>query len=194
MNFKNFRKEYFRLSKVERFVLYDSAENRNDKSEMEAVVNASPDKYWQNYDFAEIKHKITLMRMTCFTYRLKYIANVFFYLSDDSDFFYQCACLEAYLYTVAVKAQETIFEEMGLDKSKWFERQNEAFNFEIVAILSEKLIQSIAFTEQEAEDFVKKLGDDKGFGEITLGFTYENQLEVYRTILKHCGLSEMFKD
>ncbi len=55
-------------------------------------------------------------------------------------------------------------------------------------------MRNLAFDEKEAEAYINKIGKEKGFGKIELGFTYDKGLEELRKILKKRGFEEYFKD
>ncbi|HEX8288068.1 MAG TPA: hypothetical protein VF556_08735 [Pyrinomonadaceae bacterium] len=81
MNLKSLRKNYDKLSKRERFILYEVAENRDDKGEMEAISLAAPNENWIKPDFALQAEQILKMRLVRLSQRLKHCRNVMFWLS-----------------------------------------------------------------------------------------------------------------
>ena len=81
MNVKSLRKNYDKLSKRERFILYDAAENRDDKSEMDAISLATPNEDWIKPDFALQAEQILKLRLVQLAQRLKHCRDAMFWLS-----------------------------------------------------------------------------------------------------------------
>ncbi len=81
MNIKNLRKNYHRLSKRERLILYDSAENRDDQSEMDAILLATPNEDWTKPDFALQAEQLLKLRLVLLVQRLKHCREAMFWLA-----------------------------------------------------------------------------------------------------------------
>lgn len=200
MNIKKLRTNYKNLSLKERLILLDSAESREDVSEIQAIASASKEVDWVFCDFAQLREKIKLIRLVNLAQRLKHQAKALFYLSISeklkaakNNFFYESARFEAYSYCVSVKVQEAVFAEIGLDHQKWLEREKEIFELDILNDSIDVHLNDIAFTETEAADFIKRTAKKHDLGEIEFGNTFENEITKQRQFLKDCGLAEMFK-
>jgi hypothetical protein len=206
MNIKNLRKNYDRLSKRERLILYDAAENRDDKAEMNAILLATPNRNWIKPDFAPQAEKLLALRLVSFAQQLKHSRNALFWLTvsyaeDDAgrifnseDFAFESARLSAYLYCVSVKTHQTVFEELGLDCEVWDNKRAEIFNLNITDDLIDGLMRSISFDEEEAEGFINKTADEHGIENVFLRFTVKNEVKGLREILKKRGFKNFFDD
>lgn len=206
MNIKSLRKNYDQLSKRERMILYDSAENRDDESEMDAILLATPDERWIKPDFSYEAEQLLKVRLVTLVQRLKYSRESLHWsalaeaqmLSNpkkaDDNFFADYASLQAYFYCVTVDSALAVYEEIGLDLESWKAKENEIFDFDFVDDHTDKLMRVIAFTEAEAEAFIKKVGKDKGYKNVRLGFTLEKETNSLREILKKNGYADWLKD
>jgi hypothetical protein len=197
MNIKKLRINYKNLSLKERLILLDSAELRDDESEIQAIVSASPKETWTMCDFVESKNKLQTFRFIRLIQRLKHLSEclLWLYLSERkteeiSGSFFDSACMEAYFYCVHKQVDEAIFKEIGLDNTAWKERENESFNLDFEKKLAEEYLISIAFSEAEAEaeEFLQNTARKKDFQNPTLNFTFEKELEGFREVLKDSGL------
>jgi hypothetical protein len=195
MNIKKLRINYKNLSLKERLILLDSAELRDDESEIQAIVSASPKETWKMCDFVESKNKLQTFRFIRLIQRLKHLSEclLWLYLSERkteeiSGSFFDSACMEAYFYCVHKQVDEAIFKEIGLDNTAWKERENESFNLDFEKKLAEEYLISIAFSEAEAEEFLQNTARKKDFQNPTLNFTFEKELEGFREVLKDSGL------
>ena len=206
MNIKSLRKNYDKLSKRERFILFDAAENRDDKSEMDAILLATPNEDWIKPDFALQAEQILKVRLLMLAQRLKYCREAMFWSSlsvkeeqtnnrEKKDrAFYDYARLNAYFYCVTIETSYSIYEEIGLDIDAWKAKESELFGFDFVEEMTDLQMRVIAFDEKEAEAFINKIGKKKGFEKIKLAFTYDNEIDQTRKILKKQGFEEYFKD
>ncbi len=206
MNIKSLRKNYDKLSKRERFILNDAAENRDDKSEMDAISLATPNEDWIKPDFALQAEQILKLRLVMLVQRLKHCREAMFWFSlsikeeitnnrkKKDRLFYDYARLNAYFYCVSVEISYSIYEEIGLDIDAWKTKESELFDFNFVDETTDLQMRNLAFDEKEAEAYINKIGKEKGFGKIELGFTYDKGLEELRKILKKRGFEEYFKD
>jgi len=206
MNIKSLRKNYDKLSKRERFILFDAAENRDDKSEMDAILLATPNEDWIKPDIALQAEQLLKVRLLILVQRLKYCREAMFWLSlsikeeiidnckKKDRVFYDYARLNAYFYSVTIDTSYSIYEEIGLDIDAWKAKESELFGFDFVEEMTDLQMRVIAFDEKEAEAFINKIGKKKGFEKIELGFTYDNQIDQTRKTLKKQGFEEFFKD
>jgi len=206
MNIKSLRKNYDQLTRRERFILYDAAENRDDQSEMDAILLETPNENWIKPDFAWEAEQILKLRLVMLVQRLKHCREAMYWFAlaesqmlsnrkkDDDNFFFDYASLRAYFYCVSVDSALAIYREIGLDLEAWKAKENEAFGFDFVDEETERLMRSIAFTKDEAEVFINEVGKEKGFNKITLGFTLEKETQNLREILKKQGFADYLKD
>ena len=173
MNIKSLRKNYDKLSKRERFILFDAAENRDDKSEMDAILLATPNEDWIKPDFALQAEQILKVRLLMLAQRLKHCREAMFWLSlsvkeeqtnnrEKKDrAFYDYARLNAYFYCVTIETSYSIYEEIGLDIDAWKAKESELFGFDFVEEMTDLQMRVIAFDEKEAEAFINKIGKKK---------------------------------
>lgn len=206
MNIKSLRKNYDKLSKRERFILYDAAENRDDKSEMDAISLATPNEDWIKPDFALQAEQILKIRLGRLVQRLKHCRDAMFWLSlavkeelttkstKKDRFFYESARLSAYFYCVNVKTSHSLYEEIGLDIAAWEAKEAELFDLDFADEITDLQMRNLAFDEKEAEAFINKIGKGKGITNIILGFTFEKEFSSLREILKTSGFEEFFKN
>jgi len=206
MNIKSLRKNYDQLSKIERLILYDSAENRDDQGEMDAILLATPNDTWLKPDFAFEAEQILKVRLVLLVQRLKYSRESLHWsalaeseiLSNRKkardSFFSDYASLQAYFYCVSVDSALAVYKEIGLDLDAWKAKENEIFGFDFVDEQTDKVMRLIAFTEKEADAFINKIGAEKGIKNIVLGFTLEKETQNLREILKKQGFAEFLKD
>ncbi len=206
MNIKSLRKNYDKLTKRERFILYDAAENRDDKSEMDAISLATPNQDWIKPDFALQAEQILKIRLVQLAQRLKHCRDAMLWLSlsvkeelttknkKKDRFFYESARLSAYFYCVNVKTSHSIYEELGLDIEAWETKEAELFDLNFADEITDFRMKNLAFDEKEAEVFINKIGKEKSIENIVLGFTYDKELKSFREILKEQGFEEFFKN
>ncbi len=81
MNIKSLRKSYNQLSKRERFILYDSAENCDDQSEMDAIMLATPNEDWIKPDFALPAEQLLKLRLLTFAQQLKHSRKAMYWFA-----------------------------------------------------------------------------------------------------------------
>lgn len=206
MNIKSLRKNYDQLSRRERLILYDSAENRDDESEMDAILLATPNERWIKPDFSCEAEQLLKIRLIMLVQRLKHCRETMFWFAlaesqalsnrkkADDNFFFDYASLQAYFYCVSVDSALAIYQEIGLDLEAWKAKENEIFGFDFVDERTDKLMRSIAFTEAEAEAFINEIGKQHGYKKVTLGFTLEKETKSLREILKKQGFAEYLQD
>jgi hypothetical protein len=206
MNLKSLRKNYDKLSKRERFILYDSAENRDDQSEMDAILLATPNQDWVKPDFALQLEQLLKMRLVNLAQRLKHSRDALLWLSlsineeltnkskKKERFFYESARLSAYFYCVSVDTSNSIYEELSLDIETWKTKEDQLFDLGFVDEITDLRMRNLAFDEKEAEAYINKIGKERGYKNIVLGFTYEKELKSFREILKTQGFEGFFKN
>jgi len=206
MNIKSLRKNYEQLSKRERMILYDSADNRDDNGEMDAIMLATPNENWIKPDFALEAEQILKVRLVMLAQSLKHSRKALFWFAlaeseiltnrkkIKDQFFSDSAKLEAYFYCVNIDSALAIYKEIGLDLDAWKAKEKEIFDFDFVDEETDKIMRRIAFTEKEAEAFINEIGKEKGFKNVILGFTVEKETQSLREILKNQGFADYFKD
>lgn len=209
MNIKNLRKNYYNLSKRERLILYDAAENRDDKAEMDAILLATPNVDWIKPDWALQAEQLLKMRLVDLIYRLKYCRDAMFWLflmlkcdligegenkEENEDFFFEMARLNAYFYCVSEDSSQAVYEEMGVDVQAWRNKESKLFDLEYADDITEFQMRKLAFDESEAEAFIQRIGKEKGFENVILGFTFERKRIAFRDLLKEKGFKEFFKN
>ncbi len=205
MNIKNLRKNYDKLLKRERFILYDAAENKDDKSEMDAISLATPNEDWIKPDFALQAEHLLKLRLVRIAQRLKHSREAMFWLSlsvqeettakstKKDHFFYESARLNAYFYCITVEVSHSIYEDLGLDVAAWEAKEAQLFDLGFADEMTDWQMKNLAFDEKEAEVFINKIGKKYGINKITMGFTYDRELAGMREILKEKGFEEFFK-
>jgi hypothetical protein len=205
MNIKSLRKNYDKLSKRERFILYDAAENRNDKSEMDAIMLATPNEDWVKPDFALQAEQFLKLRLIMLIQQLKHCRDAMFWFAlsleeertkgykKADQFFYESAKLSAYFYRVNVDTLNVISKEIGLDIEAWETQQNKLFDLDSAGEMTEQMMKHLAFSKEEAEAFINKIGNERGFKNIVMGFTVEKEVSTLRELLKTQGFEEFFK-
>lgn len=203
---KTIKNSYDLLTKKERFILYDAAENRDDQNEMDAIMLATPNEDWIKPDFAWQAEQILKMRLVMLVERLRYCREAMFWFSlmveeeltdkgkTNDRFFYDIARLNAYFYCVIVESSHLIFEEIGLDVEAWQTKEKQLFSFDFVDEMTDKQMRNLAFDEKEAEAFLNKVGKKRGIEKIVLGFTFEKEVKNLRESLKTQGFAEFFKN
>ena len=206
MNIKSLRKNYDQLSKRERLILYDSAENRDDNSEMDAIMLATPNEDWLKPDFALQAEQLLKLRLLMSAQQLKHSRKAMFWLllsvteeqtnqgKKRDGFFYESARLCAYFYCVSAGTYRGIFEELGLDADAWEKKKIEIFDLDFADEAIDKHLRHIAFDEKEAEAFINKIAGEHGIKNVVLGFTVETELKGMREILKEQGFKDFFKN
>jgi hypothetical protein len=204
MNIRSLRKNYHQLSKRERLILYDAAENRDDKAEMDAIMLATPNVDWIKPDWALQAEQLLKMRLLNLIQRLKYSrdATLWLYISTENEltdeykaqFFYDMARMSAYFYCVSVDSSKSVYEEMGLDVAAWKNKESELFDLQYDDEIMDSLMRSLAFDEAGAEAFIKSTVKGKGFENIVLAFTFEKKRDGFRKVLNENVFKEFFKD
>jgi len=206
MNLKTLRKNYDKLSKRERFILYDAAENRDDESEMDAIMLATPNENWTKPDFALQAEQILKLRLMMLAQQLKHCRDAMFWFAlsleeeksknhkSRDKFFYESARLSAYFYRVNVESLKEISKEIGLDTEAWENKRNKLFDLDFVSEMTDSEMQNLAFSEKEAEAFINRIANKKGIKKVVLGFTFEKEMKSFRELLKTRGFEEFFKN
>jgi hypothetical protein len=209
MNIKNLRKNYYSLSKRERLILYDAAENRDDQAEMDAVMLATPNVDWIKPDWALQAEQLLKMRLISLINRLKYCRDAMFCFSmavivestdyaeevakDEDHLYYESARLSAYFYCISADASDALYEEMGLDVEAWKTKESELFGLDVIEQVTDLQLRELAFNEEEAQAFIDRIGKKRGIENTVLGFTYDRHITGIRNILKKNVFKDFFK-
>ena len=75
MTIKTLRKDYENLSMLQRLSLLDNAISRNDDSEAQAIMAASPRKSYSQPDYCDFFDQINHIRLCNLIFRLGYMMN-----------------------------------------------------------------------------------------------------------------------
>lgn len=193
MNINKLRKNYDGLTLLERLALADNAEARDDEAEIRAINTASPKESLRQVDFYDLMREITTLRLCNLIVRLSYIIQFdFFSMHSEFELFkdkpnlekeerlYNNARIVAFLYLRTKDAWQTVNDELGLRPN--FDEEMSEFLFSIETMLEkEDLMRTMAFTEEEAREYLKKKSD-----KIKI-FTLEDEIKSIREVL---GLSK----
>lgn len=193
MNINKLRKNYDGLTMLERLALADNAEGRDDEPEIRAINAASPKESLRQVDFYDLMREITTLRLCNLIVRLSYIIQ-FDFFSMHSEFellkekpdlereerLFNNARMVAFLFIRTKDSWQTVNDELGLRPNYDKEISEFLFSFETLKE-KEDLMRAMAFTEEEAKEFNKKLN---GKGKIC---TLEEEIKSIKEVL---GLSE----
>lgn len=182
MNLKSIRKNYDALSLRERYLLFERALEREDESEINAIVSASPKRDYQMIDFYELSKSVNNLNLVNLLERLK--CQELFDLSfeslekSDSENSLDNILLCGYLYTIETDAWKAVSDEFGFDAQGF--RQKAANDFLTFGVLEikDEMMRRLAFTE----DGVRKVLEAKKLS-LSEMKTLENQTAKYRGIL-----------
>ena len=193
MNINKLRKNYDGLTMLERLALADNAEARDDEAEIRAINAASPKESLRQVDFYDLMREITTLRLCNLIVRLSYIIQ-FDFFSMQAEFellknkpnlekeerLYNNARIVAFLYLRARDSLQTVNDELGLRPN--FDEEMSEFLFSIETMTEkEDLMRTMAFTEDEAREYLKKKSD-----KIKI-FTVEDEIKSIKEVL---GLSK----
>lgn len=189
MNIKALRKDYQNLTMFQRLALLDNAISRNDDSEAEAIVAASPRKTFSQTDYCELFEQIAKIRLFNLIFRLGYIMSFDFLLIGQLDRLINKSSLKAvkridddlrlgaFLYVRATDSWDAVNKELGLRPN--FDEEIGEHLFAIDLMRSkDQTMRAIAFSEDEAKAFVRKR---TGIDEFR---TMEKEIEAYREFLE----------
>ncbi len=180
MNIKTLRRNYKDLNEIERNSLFISALIRNDKSEKNAVLSASPKVLWEKVDFAVLYERVLTLQMIVIIEKADYWHTFSVFLEFESPKHKGIENLSLYFFFTLTDAWKVVCKEIGIDARK-FEEMLFPNNFLLFRLTNfEDSFREFAFTETEAQEFLKKRY--KLFGE-KLVFTLENRIAEFRKFL-----------
>ena len=169
MNLKTIRKSYDLFSSRERFSLFKKACSRQDESEINAIVSASPKILYQVVDFYSFHESVNDLNLVNLLERLKLqeIFDLFFQQFKETDFeklseadfensldkIYQCG----YFYTIETDAWKAVGDEFGFDVQDF--RQAMAKEFMTFGLLEikDKTMRQTAFNEEGMRNIKKNM-------------------------------------
>lgn len=158
MNLKSIQRSYEHLTMLERLSLLDNAISRDDESEINAVVAASPRRTYSQPDYLELFEKITKMRFCNLIIRLGYSMDFELLLRseiEDDERALSNAKLAAYLYVRATDAWQAVSDEFCLRADYAKEIGEIIFAIGLMAV-KDGLLREFAFTEREAQAYIEK--------------------------------------
>ncbi len=180
MNIKTLRRNYKDLNEIERNSLFISALMRNDKSEENAVLSASPKVLWEKADFAVLYERVLCLQMIVIIEKADYWNTYSIFSEFASAKNKSMDSLSLYFFFTLADAWKAVCREIGIDARK-FEEMLFPNNFLLFRLDNfEDSFREFAFTETEAQEFLKKRY--KLFGE-KLVFTLENRIAEFRKFL-----------
>lgn len=182
MSLKTIRNNYHTLSLRERYLLMRKAFDRQDESEANAVILASPQIHYQLIDFYVLNESVNDLNLVNLLERLKHQEkfDLTFQNLDKADFENALDKLSVigYLYTIETDAWKIVGDEFGFNVQTF--RQKMAMDFLTFALLEikDKMMRNVAFTETG----MKKVLEEKNMNPSELK-TIETQTAKYREIL-----------
>lgn len=180
MNIKTLRKNYKELSLFERHSLFVSALMRNDKSEENAIMSASPKTLWEKADFINLFSRVLDLQMMVIIHKADAWSNwqAFGYLeSEKAD---DHSRLALYYFFVYSDAWIAVCEQLKIDADALAEMMFPN-NFLLWRIaITDKNFRELAFTEAEARDFIIRFAAAEGRFELTL----EKKIAEFRNFLE----------
>lgn len=182
MNLKTIRNNYNALSLHERYVLFKKASDRQDESEMNAIVLASPKLIYQFVDFYKFNEAVNDLNLVNLLERLKYqeMFDLAFQNLDKSDFENSLnkAMTFGYLYTIETDAWNAVGNEFGFDVQIFRQRMAKDFMTFAILEIKDETMRKVAFTEEG----MTKILESKNLNSSELK-TIETQKMKYRDIL-----------
>jgi hypothetical protein len=139
---------------MERLSLADQAVARNDKSEREAIVAASPRVVFSQPDYSELSEKIIITRLCNLITRLNYIMmfDIFGIVEVETT---DQMRLAAYLYVRATDSWRAVCDEISVSPD--FNQQTSRLLVAVEVLeFKDSLLREFTFTESEAKDYVEK--------------------------------------
>ncbi len=115
MNIKNLRNNYKTLNLIERHSVFVSAIIRHDKSEENAVNNASPQMLREMPDFTHLYSKILSLLMIAIIHKADAWTSWQFFLELESEKSEEQSRLAMYYYFVYADAWTAICEQLKID-------------------------------------------------------------------------------
>jgi hypothetical protein len=188
MNLKIIRKNYDALSLRERYSLFERALDRDDKSEIQAIVSASPKTLFQLTDFYFFKETVRLLQIANLLERLKYqeMFDLFFEHREeiaDADIekfetTVDNILLCGYLYRIETDAWQAVGDEFGFDVQDFRQMMSKDFMTFGILEIKDKTMRELSFTDEGAKIAVER----KNLNSVGLK-TLETQTAKYRQIL-----------
>jgi hypothetical protein len=179
MNINKLRKNYKTLDKIERHSLFISAIARKDKSEENAITNASPQMLREMPDFTHLYQKVLSLQMIVMIYKADAWSNWQLFSQIESEKATEHSRLALYYYFVFDDAWRAICEQLQIDADAIAEMMfPDCFIFQGIALIDENF-RKLAFTEREARDFICWFAGKKAKFSMTL----ENKIAEFREFL-----------
>lgn len=183
MNIKTLRKNYQSLNLIERHSLFISSIMRNDKSEEDAILSASPRELREVPDFTFLYQKVLSLLMIVVIHKAEHWINWQTFCELETEQAKEHSRLALYFFFVFSDAWATVCEQLNID-TETMQKMMFPDNFLIWRItVIDKNFRSLAFTEAEARNFVSQYAASEGRFEMTL----ENKIKEFREFL---GLPE----
>lgn len=179
MNVKTLRKNYKTLNLIERHSLLISAIMRNDKSEEAAVLAASPTQLWEIPDFSHLYQKVLSLLMIVIINKADAWTNWQLFGVMENQNADEHSRLALYFFFVYADAWAVICNQLKIDGEKLAEMTfpNNFIIWRIAQI--DEDFRKLAFTEDEARDFVTRFTKSETGIEMTL----KNKIEEFRKFL-----------
>lgn len=179
MNIKNLRRNYKTLSLIERHSLFLSAIIRNDESEENAVVSASPPMLQEMPDFTHLYSKVLSLLMIVMIYKADAWTNWQLFGELETERAETHSRLALYFFFVYSDAWTAVCEKLKIDAEAIAEMMfPDCFLFQRIAFVDETF-RELAFTEQEAREFVGWV-----VGEEKFALTLENKIKEFCEFLE----------
>ena len=188
MNINSLRKNYDRLTMLQRLVLADNALGRNDDNEALAIKNASPRISYTQTDFAELLNDIVNIRLCNLILRFGYILSYEMFLRPDLEILKNKSVgkpikdrsgairLSAYLYVRATDSWQIVNDELGLRSNFDEEFAKHLFPIELL-MLKDEAMRDVAFSEEEARAYLMSKCGTEDLQ------TIEDEVTAYRKML-----------
>lgn len=185
MNLKNIRKNYDALSLRERYLLFNKAANRNDESEINAIVSVSPKLSYKLVDFYNFHEAVNDLNLVNLLQRLRF-QEIFDLLyqkvnSSKSEKFEQALddlLLCGYLYKTETDAWKLIGDEFGFDVQDFRQKMANGFLTFGLLEIKDELMREVAFTEEG----IRKIAAEQGLN-LSEVLTIETKKSEYREYL-----------
>jgi len=185
MNLNSIRKNYDALSLRERNSVYWKALMRNDESEMDAIVSASPKFYFRIVDIAKFADDVLSLHLLNLIERLNYSAifDLFIELSKETNEencvrVFDSVLWTGYLYRIETDAWKAVGDEFGFDVEEFRERLSKDCLAVEQMQIKDELMRKYSFKDEG----VSRILEENGMNPTDVK-TLETQIEKYRRIL-----------
>ena len=182
MSLRTIRNNYHALSLRERYLLIRQAFDRQDESEANAIILASPKIPYQLVDFYKFSEAINDLNLVNLLERLKYqeMFDLTFQNLERSDFENSLdkVLTFGYLYTIETDAWKAVGDEFGFDVQIFRQRMAEDFMTFGLLEIKDEMMRKVAFTKEG----MTKVCESKKMNSSELK-TIETQMAKYREIL-----------